>query len=548
MAAVKQKEKDAARKPKGQALPRAKTPEEAGISSLRLADWIRDLLQSNIEVHSLMVLRGGKVAFEAFRAPFTPKTPHMLFSVSKAVTSTAVGLAAAEGLLTLEDRVIDLLPAYAPETPDETLEKLTVRHLLTMTAGKQMSMTADKSKNRWAEDFFEGKWEYAPGEGWSYTNENIYMLSLILRRLTGQSMVDYLMPRLFEPLGIARPTWETDGGGVEAGGWGLSMTTEDFAKYMLLYQQKGMWQGQRILPAEWVEASTTWQADNHKSEEDGNSGYGYCFWLNELPNSYRADGFFSQLGYVYGDDDAVVVINAAEPMSHKVKECFARHFPGIFIEPGSEPPVAEVFRQSRLTLPALPELYETPRSKMIEHRIEGRLIAFSQRSQFVNDVFGYPVSVMPLAVFYMSANKAGHINFVRFRFQADTCKFSWSEGAERNTVLCGMDGKARQCKIRLGGVDFVVACTAAWEGGSKLHVWIRPMGHVAQRRLVFTFGSDTVRMLPRSSPSLAAVAQYISGNASNLFHNPLVIRLAEVSMSKVALVAEPLHFGYFLTK
>ncbi|MDR3313782.1 MAG: serine hydrolase, partial [Oscillospiraceae bacterium] len=421
------------------------------------------------------------------------------------------------------------------------LENLTVWHLLTMTAGKLPSPMADKGKNRWVADYAESKWQYAPGEGWNYCNENIYILCVILHRLCGESVTDYLMPRLFAPLDIPRPFWETDGNGIESGGWGLYLTTESFAKLMLCYQQGGVYKGQQVLPAGWVEEATRSHAQNSGSDAHSHAGYGYCFWRNSYPGSYRADGVFSQLGLVFPEQEAVVITTAGEISADKTLDCLMRHLPGIFLEEGeaAQPlPAPEALR-----LPALPELYKTPRSTALERQLEGKMIEFNQAPQMVPQMLGYPVSVLPLAVFFMSADKAGNINHVRFRFQEDTLKFSWSEGAERNTVLCGMDGKARKCAICLGGIQFTVACSAAWEGGSRLHLWIRPLESVAQRRMTFTFRGNLVRMLPRSAPSMATVGEYISRFVSTMVPNPAIATLMNNTMSKIAIVAEPLHFG-----
>ncbi len=522
------------------AIERAPSPEDAGVSSARVAALLADVVESGIELHSLMVLRRGRVAFECFRSPYQPGNPHVMFSVSKSVTATAIGFAVAEGRLTPETKVADVLPELRGAEPDENLERLTVWHLLTMTAGKLPNPMVDRSRNRWVADYAESKWEYAPGEGWNYCNENCYILCVILHRLCGESVTDYLMPRLFEPLGIPRPFWECDGNGIESGGWGLYLTTESFAKLMLCYQQGGVYNGQQVIPADWVAQATRNQAQNQGANENGRAGYGYCFWMNACPGSYRADGVFSQLGLVFPEQEAVVITTAGEVFADRTMGCLMRHLPGIFLQEEEEvpPPAAP----EALQLPVLPELPRAPRNKAMERRLEGKLIQFNQAPQKVPQMFGYPVSVMPMAVFFMSAEKAGNINHARLRFQEDTLKFSWSEGLERNTVLCGMDGMARKCAIRLGGIEFAVACTAAWEG-NRLHVWIRPLESVAQRRLTFSFRGNLVRMLPRSSPSMGMIGEYMGRFVADMMPNHVFGQLVASTMDKISLVAEPIHFG-----
>jgi len=530
-------------------LPRASAPEKAGVSSAGLAALMRDIIDSKLELHSVMVVRHGKVAYENFRRPYSPNFPHVMFSVSKSVTSCAVGFAVEEGLLTLDDLVADLVPElreYAPEDPN--LDILTVRHLLTMTAGKLVSPMADKSKKRWVKDYADGKWSYAPGEGWNYSSENTYMLCVILKNATGMCVTDYLMPRLFGPLGIPRPFWEDDGCGVEAGGWGLYLTTESFAKIMVCYTQNGVFGGEQIIPAHWVEASGLAQAEHagdHRADEHGCNGYGYCFWLNKIPGTYRADGVFSQLGLIFPEHDACLMVTGGEVFTRNTLDCLFRHLPQLF-EGGEVLPEGEKIPG----LPAYPVLEEAPRNAALEEMLEGRTVLFPAGAQQLPKMFGFPVSVMPAAVFFMSADKAGGIDKLRFRFQENTLKFSWNEGAARNTVLCGMDGRARLCKITLGGVEFVVSCSAAWEitpdalGGEKLHVWIRPVNSVAERRLSFTFKGRQVRMLPRSAPSMDVMGEYAAPFAASMIPNPALAQFVANSMSRIVARAEPVHFGF----
>ena len=221
-------------------IPRASCPEQVGIDRNEIKALIDDFDQSNIEVHSLMLIRDGKIAYESYRYPYCKEAPHTMYSVSKSFTSVAIGFAIDEGLLTLDTKVIDLFPEYRPKKYDDNLEKLTIYHLLTMTAGKDVSLLSDKTKGTWVKDFFTSKWAFAPGESWRYISENTYMCCVIIKKLTGMGVIDYLTPRLFEPLGITRrPFWEHDQQGVEAGGWGLYITTDELARFILCVANGG---------------------------------------------------------------------------------------------------------------------------------------------------------------------------------------------------------------------------------------------------------------------------------------------------------------------
>ena len=532
-------------------LPRANSPEGVGVSPGALAALMRDAVENKLEWHSVMVVRHGKVAYENFRRPYSPNFPHVMFSVSKSVTSCAIGFAVEEGLFTLDDLVADLVPELREHAPgDPNLDILSVRHLITMTSGKLVSPMSDKTRKRWVKDYADGKWSYVPGEDWNYGNENTYMLCVILKNVTGMCVTDYLMPRLFGPLGIPRPFWEDDGCGVEAGGWGLYLTTESFAKIMTCYAQGGVFEGKQVIPARWVEESGLPQAPNsgYRHEENdvhGTNGYGYCFWLNCVPGSYRADGVFSQMGFIFPQYDACVITTGGEVFSRNTKDCAFRHLPQLFesnevLPEGEEIPLFADY----------PVLAAAPRCPAMEESLEGRTLLFPNTMQQLPKMAGFPVSIMPVAVFFMSADKAGGIDKVRFRFQEHTMKFSWNEGAERNTILCGMDGRARLCKITLGGVNFTVNCSAAWEGtpeapgGAKLHLWIRPVNSTSERRLTFTFKGRQVRMVPRTVPSLSTLGEYAAPHAANMIPNPTLAQFIANSMGTIIGAAEPTHFGY----
>ena len=522
-------------------LPRAQSPQDVGISPAVLARMMQRIINEKLEMHSIMVLRGGKVAFEQFRVPYQPWIPHVMFSVSKSITATAVGFCVAEGLLNVTDRVADHLPELRDHEVDNAmLNKLTVHHLLNMSSGKEMNILADKTRKQWVKDFAEYKWNAAPGEKFEYNNENIYILSVLVQRVSGQCMVDYLTPRLFAPLGIPRPFWENDGCGAEAGGWGLYLTTESFAKIALCYTQGGIFGGRQIIPADWVQQASAVQMSSAGGEEPhANNGYGYCMWHNAVPGSYRMDGMFSQLALIFPQYDACVVTTGGEIYSKKVQDALFDFLPALFTETDTAP----------VAIPQLqpyPPLHRSARCPSLEEKLDGRTIFFPALMQQTTKAAGFPLSVMPLAVFFMSADKAGGIDKVKFRFEDDSVKFSWSEGRERNTVLCGLDGKARKCKIKLGGIDFIVSCSAAWEGTQKLHVRIRPLNSVSERRMVFVFGTSgkRVRMLPRSFPSLNHMSGYAAPLVANMVPNETMGKLMADSLRHLTALIEPLHIGF----
>ncbi|MCL2445987.1 MAG: beta-lactamase family protein [Oscillospiraceae bacterium] len=520
-------------------LPRAQSLQEAGVSSAVLAKMMQRIVNEKLEMHSIMVLRGGKVAYEQFRAPYQPWIPHVMFSVSKSITATAVGFCVDEGLLKVTDRVAEHLPElHEHEADNAMLNKLTVHHLLSMSSGKEVNILADKTRKQWLRDFAEYKWKAAPGEEFSYNNENTYILSVLVQRVSGQCMVDYLTPRLFAPLGIPRPFWENDGCGAEAGGWGIYLTTESFAKIALCYTQNGMFANRQIIPAEWVQQLSAVHIDTPPADSQHDvNGYGYCVWHSAVPGCYRMDGMFSQFALIFPEYDACVITTGGEIYSKKMLDALFEYLPALFTETDSDPVAIPQLR-------AYPPLHQSARCPSLEEKLDGRTIFFPALMQQTIKAAGFPLSVMPLAVFFMSADKAGGIDKVRFQFEHDAVKFSWSEGKERNTVLCGLDGRARKCKITLGGIEFIVSCTAAWEGADKLHVRIRPLNSVSERRMVFVFSGKRVRMVPRSSPSLDHMSGYAAPMLSTMLPNETMGKLMADSVRRLASLLEPLHIGF----
>lgn len=298
--------------PNAQPLPRA-LPEDVGLPSSALSALLDALAASGQEIHSLMLLRRGKVAAEAWWKPHAAELPHSLYSLSKSFTSTAIGLLVGEGKLDVEAPVVDLLPEDAPTRPSKNLKLMRLRHLLTMSTGHTAEtmdiLDRSKSKN-WARVILKAKVEREPGTLHVYNSGATYLLSAIAQRITGQRLLDYLTPRLFDPLGITGATWERCPRGIDTGGWGLSVTTEDIAKFGLLYLRKGDWNGRRILSPQWVEEATRSHITTDDRTGDWAQGYGYQFWRCRN-GAYRGDGAFGQYCVVLPTEDAVLAMTSA---------------------------------------------------------------------------------------------------------------------------------------------------------------------------------------------------------------------------------------------
>ena len=288
--------------------------EEQGIASEAILTFIERAEREIHELHSFMLVRHGQVVAEGWWDPYGPQKPHMLFSLSKSFTSTAVGMAVGEGRLSVDDKVLSFFPEDAPAKVSKNLAAMRVRDLLTMTTGHAKDATprtTAQNEGNWVKGFLALAVRYRPGTHFVYNSAASYMLSAIIQKLTGQTLLDYLTPRLFEPLGIKNPTWESCPRGINVGGWGLMIRTEDIACFGQMYLQKGEWQGHQILPAEWVAQASARQVPNgdQEADSDWSQGYGYQFWRCRH-NVYRGDGAFGQYCIVMPDQDAVLAITS----------------------------------------------------------------------------------------------------------------------------------------------------------------------------------------------------------------------------------------------
>ncbi len=289
--------------------PPPERPEAQGVSSSALLAFVEAADKDIDAMNSVMLVRHGHVVAEGWWAPYNAGSPHSLYSLSKSFTSTAVGLAIAEGKLSLDDEVLKFFPDDAPAEPSKNLKSMRVSDLLRMSTGQQEEPKRTPAEP-WTKTFLAQPVPHKPGTHFLYNTSGTYMLSAIGQKATGQTVLDYLRPRLFEPLGIENPTWEASPQGISAGGYGLSVRTEDIAKFGQLYLQKGKWNGKQIVPRSWVDAATARQTSNGSSPtSDWDQGYGYQFWRSRH-GAYRGDGAFGQYCIVLPEQDAVIAITS----------------------------------------------------------------------------------------------------------------------------------------------------------------------------------------------------------------------------------------------
>lgn len=289
-----------------QAFVRA-TPESQGISSDLFAALLRELYASkDTEMHHFMALRHGKVICECNFAPYPKGMWHITHSMCKSITGMAIGMLIEEGKLKLDENIYDIFSDQINALSKIFRPVITVENLLTMTSGVTFNESGIVSGNDWLGSFLNASVNGKPGTEFQYNSLNTYVLSAIVTKRTGETLTEYLTPRLFGPLGITKYYWETCPKGITKGGWGLFLCAEDMAKLGQLYLQRGKWNGQQLVSEYWIEISTA----RHLKTQNDTYGYGYQLWMEQRPGSFEYNGMLGQNVIIYPDMDMVLVTNA----------------------------------------------------------------------------------------------------------------------------------------------------------------------------------------------------------------------------------------------
>ena len=519
-------------------LPRAEYAERVGVSSKGVQELIDALLAKNVDVHSMMIIRHGAVACEAWREPLTADMPHMVYSVTKSFFATAFGFAVEEGLITKQTRFLDIFPEYTPKKPDEKLEKLTLFNLISMTSGKRPSTSGRKGPD-WLDEFVQSDWEFSPGDEWRYSSANYYAAACALVKLTGMSVTQYLTPRLFEPLGIDVPFWETSPDGIEAGGWGLTLKTEDVAKLILCYHNKGMFNGVQVIPESWAVEAVKKQNDNSavQKKSDCKAGYGYGFWrCAGLPNTFRCEGVYSQYAISMADYDACLVITSSHADLQQTLDIIWEHIPGVFMHDDEQPRGITV----KIAPPPAPPV--TPHSTL-ESKLNGRRYKM-YRKLFLN-IIGLPVSALPMPIIFFSKESCGNVDDVSFSFNGDILTMQWQEshGKYKNSIHAAMDGTYAHGAVEFGELKLDTESYAFWRDESTLEVYIRPTASVATRRFVFRFKGSFISMYPDAIPGIDEKAKTMGETLKTILVGRYFHTWIDILVPLVKYILQPKHFG-----
>ncbi len=351
--------------PHRELLPRS-TPSDAGVSSQAIGALIDRLAEKGVETHSLMVVRHGQVVAEAWWAPYSAEQPHLLYSLTKSFTAMAVGLAIEDGVLSLDDRIVDVLPDHVPADASDQARRLTVHHLLSMTAGHEV----DSLEQAWTLEphdlvrgFLRVPTAHAEGTVHTYDNATTFLLARMVERATGETLPDYLDERLFAPMGIEDAEWDRVASGAAFGFHGLHLRTEAIAAFGELLLREGRWGDRQLIPKAWVEQATRSQTPSRHYADDAGpdflAGYGYQIWMSR--HGFHGNGAFGQHCIVVPDADLVVAVTSAQ---HEVRQAqdvldavWDCLLPGIDAPDDGDADLAE--RLVRLSLPVVPASDDT---------------------------------------------------------------------------------------------------------------------------------------------------------------------------------------------
>lgn len=464
-----------------QAFVRA-TPESQGISSDLFAALLRELDASkDTEMHHFMALRHGKVICECNFAPYPKGMWHITHSMCKSITGMAIGMLIEEGKLKLDENIYDIFSDQINALSKIFRPVITVENLLTMTSGVTFNESGIVSGNDWLGSFLNASVNGKPGTEFQYNSLNTYVLSAIVTKRTGETLTEYLTPRLFAPLGITKYYWETCPKGITKGGWGLFLCAEDMAKLGQLYLQRGKWNGQQLVSEYWIEISTA----RHLKTQNGTYGYGYQLWMEQRPGSFEYNGMLGQNVIIYPDMDMVLVTNAGN--KEMFQDCIMLNIIRKYFPVNYHP--ADVLPENPLSYSLLKRLCgelengeNNNRStslrgrwkrnvvsrrkhsdKKYSYRISAAVDRPSDHHSFMRAVSGRTyvmeqqnIGIAPLFVQVFHNNMTDGISEISFTYDAGNFYVSFTEGEVIHKLPVGFGRAADGC-VDLHGEHYLVA-------------------------------------------------------------------------------------------
>lgn len=442
-------------------------PEEEGISSEYLELFFKELQQiPKTRVHSFMILRNARVIAEGSFPPYRPEVWHISHSMCKSIVALAVGIAVEEGKLNISERVIDLLKDWKKYGSVILKRNLTVKHLLMMSSGIIANETTAVTGNEWTKSCLESAQRFEPGTKFHYNSMNTYLLTVILNKVTGESLTEYLKPRLFEPLGIERVLWERSPEGIEKGGWGMYMAVEDMAKIGQLCLQNGEWNGKQLISAEWIQEAGKYHINS--AAGNGRYGYGYQVWIGKCTGSYLFNGMLGQVVYIIPKLSMVLVFTGGSEYLYRdneINELIEKYFDDDFApqEPGNDPKAAQRLRSTLRHLHY--ENASNSRNRFAIGGTIGRTPDYEMERQALRldgrryRVPANRVGLLPLFIQCVHNNYSQGLSQIRFYRDGDGIVMLTTEGEDVNKIPLGFT-ETKYCELHENGEVFLAAVDA----------------------------------------------------------------------------------------
>lgn len=531
-----------------QAFVRA-TPESQGISSDLFAALLRELDASkDTEMHHFMALRHGKVICECNFAPYPKGMWHITHSMCKSITGMAIGMLIEEEKLKLDENIYDIFPDHINAFSKIFRPVITVENLLTMTSGVTFNESGIVSGNDWLGSFLNASVNGKPGTEFQYNSLNTYVLSAIVTKRTGETLTEYLTPRLFGPLGITKYYWETCPKGITKGGWGLFLCAEDMAKLGQLYLQRGKWNGQQLVSEYWIEISTA----RHLKTQNDTYGYGYQLWMEQRPGSFEYNGMLGQNVIIYPDMDMVLVTNAGN--KEMFQDCIMLNIIRKYFPVNYHP--ADVLPENPLSYSLLKRLCgelengeNNNRStslrgrwkrnvvsrrkhsdKKYSYRISAAVDRPSDHHSFMRAVSGRTyvmeqqnIGIAPLFVQVFHNNMTDGISEISFTYDAGNFYVSFTEGEVIHKLPVGFGRAADGC-VNLHGEHYLVATLGEFARDENdipvLKLEITFIEECVKRKVhIFFHEDDEVEIRWNETPGkkmilagLSSITEELSGN------------------------------------
>lgn len=486
------------------------------ISAEKILSFYRECDALGIENHGLLISQSGETLFENYVFPYSAEIPHTLFSVTKSLVSTAVGFAVDEGLITLDTRIYKFFPDYEQS---RGTEKITVRDLLTMHSGKKFSFLQDMTGD-YVEIFLKSG--FRKQNGFLYSNNDVHVLSAVLQRITGETVADYLMPRLFEPLGIEKPEWETDCRGVCVGGTGAYLTLRSLVRIMQCYVDGGKYNGNQIIPEFWTSEATRKQTEINVNGMSEN-GYGYLFWT--YGDSFCMNGLYGQLIFGYPVKKAVIGYT----------NCAIDDVPLIDV---TRKYLFNSFETENNSAVDRLENYLSEKDAEILKSAERGAVPVGEYSlcglsKTLSELF-FPARLIPRAVTSSMAKRPVN-SFDRFSFREydGGITVSWYEENERVDVNCGLNGVPGMSECSIMGYKYLLWSYGWWKG-NRLSVALKPINTLATLKMSFRFEKDELFLSVTETPSFPEFILH-NINQVSLFNKSKVISAVASGVMKILL-------------